>query len=104
VESVRGDSPGLFITRYSPDFGLSEKEIIREVGLPKLATIPHDAVVAEMVINTHTPFVLTDDGPLGDAMHTLAANYLPQLAEKRQRGRGLAGLFSGVKQALVKES
>lgn len=90
----------LVITRYSPDFGLSEKEIIREVGLPKVATIPHDAVVAENAVNGHIPYVLTDGGPLGEAVRGLASAYLPYLAEKRQRG---AGLFSGLRRVLVRE-
>jgi Flp pilus assembly CpaE family ATPase len=90
----------LVITRYSPDFGLSEKEIVGEVGLPKLVTIPHDAVVAETAINSQTPFVLTDAGPLGDSVRELAAAYLPYLAERRQR----VGLFAGIKRALTREA
>ncbi|MBN1955660.1 MAG: AAA family ATPase [Anaerolineae bacterium] len=89
----------LVLTRYSPDFGLSEKEIIQEVGLTRLVTIPHDAVVAETSINTHTPFVLTDEGPLGEAVRELAATYLPYLAEKRRR----TSLFAGLRRALVRE-
>ena len=92
----------LVITRYSPDFGLSEKEIIQEVGLTRLVTIPHDAVVAETAINSHTPFVLTDEGPLGEAVRELAATYLPYLAEKRRRSP--TGLFAGLRRALVRES
>jgi Flp pilus assembly CpaE family ATPase len=91
----------LVITRYSPDFGLSEKEIIQHVGLPKLVTIPHDALVAETSINSHSPFVLTDEGPLGEAVRELASAYLPYLAEKRKRS---SGLFAGLKRALVRES
>ena len=91
----------LVITRYSPEFGLSEKEIVEEVGLPKVGTIPHDAVVAETAINRQTPFVLTDEGPLGEAVRALAANYLPYLAQRRRRG---AGLLSGLKRALVRET
>lgn len=91
----------LVVTRYSPDFGLSEREIIKEIGLPKVATIPHDAVVAETAINTQLPFVLTDDGPLGEAVVGLAANYLPGLDRRRGRGRSL---LSGLKRALVRES
>jgi len=91
----------LVITRYSPDFGLSEKEIIREIGLPKLATIPHDAVVAEQAVNSHAPYVLTDEGPLGNAVRELAAAYLPYLTRTRKRG---LGLFAGLKRALVRES
>jgi Flp pilus assembly CpaE family ATPase len=91
----------LVITRFSPEFGLPEKEIIQEIGLPRLVTIPHDAVVAEMAINTHTPFVLTDDGPLGDSVRELTATFLPYLVEKRQRG---AGLLAGLKRAFVREA
>ncbi len=91
----------LVITRYSAEFGLSEKEIVREVGLPKLVTIPHDAVVAETAINSHTPFVLTDEGPLGESVRELGAAYLPYLAEKRRRG---GGLLAGLKRAFVREA
>ncbi|HEC36215.1 MAG TPA: hypothetical protein ENI39_06750 [Anaerolineae bacterium] len=91
----------LVVTRYSSDFGLSEKEIVGEVGLPKLVTIPHDAVVAETAINSHMPFVLTDEGPLGEAVRELVATYLPYLVQKRKRG---LGLLSGLKRALVRES
>ncbi len=89
----------LVVTRFSPEFGLAEKEIIQEVGLPRLVTIPHDAVVAETAVNTQTPFVLTDSGPLGEAVRELAAAYLPYLAEKRRR----AGFFTGLKRALMRE-
>lgn len=91
----------LVITRYSPEFGLLEKQIVQEVGLPKLATIPHDAVVAETAVNSHTPFVLTDEGPLGEAVRELAGAYLPYLAQKRRRG---TGLFAGLRRALVREA
>jgi Flp pilus assembly CpaE family ATPase len=91
----------LVITRYSPEFGLSEKEIIQEIGLPRLVTIPHDAVVAETAINSHTPFVLTDDGPLGDSVRELTATFLPYLTQRRQRG---PGFLSGLKRAFVREA
>jgi Flp pilus assembly CpaE family ATPase len=91
----------LVVTRYSPEFGLSEKEIVQEVGLPKLVTVPHDAVVAETAINSHTPFVLTDEGPLGESVRELAGTYLPYLAERRRRGRGL---LRGLKRAFVREA
>ncbi len=91
----------LVITRYSAEFGLSEKEIIQEIGLPRLVTIPHDAAVAETAVNNHTPFVLTDDGPLGEAVRDLAATYLPYLAEKRRRS---VSLFAGLRRALVRET
>ena len=89
----------LVITRYSPEFGLSERDIIDEVGLPKLATIPHDAVVAEQAINRHTPFVLTDKGPLGESVRALAGAYLPEL----KGGRGGRGLLASLKRALIRE-
>lgn len=92
----------LVITRYSPDFGLTEKEIVQEIGLAKLATIPHDAVIAETAVNSHTPFVLTDPGPLGDAVRDLAATYLPTLMGGKKKGLG--GLIGGLKRALVSEA
>jgi Flp pilus assembly CpaE family ATPase len=91
----------LVITRFSPEFGLSEKEIIQEIGLPRLVTIPHDAVVAETAINSHTPFVLTDEGPLGESVRELTSTFLPYLVEKRQRG---SGLLAGLKRAFVREA
>jgi Flp pilus assembly CpaE family ATPase len=95
----------LVITRYDPDFGMAEKDIIREVGLPKLATIPHDANVAAMSINSQTPFVLTDDGPLGSSVRGLASVYLPQLESLRGNGsKGLSQLVAGVKRAFVREA
>jgi hypothetical protein len=90
----------LVITRYSEEFGLSEKAIIQEVGLPKLATLPHDAVTAEVAINTATPFVLTDAGPLGSAVRELAAAYLPYLVDRKKRGNWL----DGIRRALSREA
>jgi Flp pilus assembly CpaE family ATPase len=92
----------LVITAYDDTFGLSEREIIKEIGLPKLVTVPHDAAVASLSINEGIPFVLTDDGPLGDAMRELAGIYLPALATGR-KGRRLGGLISGLKNVLVRE-
>lgn len=94
----------LVITAYDDSFGMSEKEIIREVGLPKLITIPHDAAVASNSINDGVPFVLTDDGPLGESVRELAGIYLPSLAASRKGGRGLSGLVGGIKKALVREA
>ena len=93
----------LVITAYDPSFGLSEKEIADMVRLPKLTTIPHDAVTASTSINTCAPYVLTDEGPLGEAVRSLAANYLPYMSENG-RGGGLSGLFKGFKRVLVKEA
>jgi Flp pilus assembly CpaE family ATPase len=91
----------LVVTRFSHEFGLSEKEIVEEIGLAKVATVPHDAVVAETAINSRTPFVLTDDGPLGQAVVELAGHYLPDLAQRRGRGKGL---LSGLWRTLVRET
>ena len=91
----------LVVTRFSQEFGLSEKEIVEEIGLAKVATVPHDAVVAETAINSRTPFVLTDDGPLGQAVLDLAGHYLPDLAQRRGRGKGL---LSGLLRTLVRET
>jgi Flp pilus assembly CpaE family ATPase len=92
----------LVITAFDPAFGISEKEIARRVGLPKLVTIPFDALAASVSINSHTPFVLTDGGPLGETVRTLAAAYLPYLKEERRSAVG--GLLGVFKRALVKEA
>ncbi len=69
----------LLITGYEPSFGLAEREIVDMVGLPLAATIPFDPVTATTSVNTHTPYVLTDSGPLGQTMRALGGMYLPQL-------------------------
>jgi hypothetical protein len=69
----------LLITGYEPSFGLAEREIVDMVGLPLAATIPFDPVTATCSVNTHTPYVLTDNGPLGTTMRALGGMYLPQL-------------------------
>ncbi|MCP4518608.1 MAG: hypothetical protein GY824_25720 [Delftia sp.] len=89
----------LVISAYDPAFGVSEKEIARRVGLPKLITIPFDAVVAASSINTYMPFALADDGPLGDAIRTLAGAYLPYMKQERRtiatsNGRARRGIRS----------
>jgi Flp pilus assembly CpaE family ATPase len=94
----------LVVTAYDDGFGMSEREIIKEVGLPKLITIPHDAAVASLSINEGVPFVLTDDGPLGESVRELAGIYLPALAARRKGGKGLGSLVSGIKSALVREA
>jgi Flp pilus assembly CpaE family ATPase len=92
----------LVITAFDPAFGVSEKEIARRLGLPKLVTIPFDALTASVSINTHTPFVLADAGPLGETVRTLAAAYLPYLkTEGRSAAGGLLGVF---RRALVREA
>ncbi|MCL5994818.1 MAG: hypothetical protein M1546_02040 [Chloroflexi bacterium] len=69
----------LLTTGYDPSFGLSEREMVDMLGLPLVATIPFEPLVATQAINTHTPYVLTDSGPLGNSLRALGAMYLPQL-------------------------
>jgi Flp pilus assembly CpaE family ATPase len=89
----------LLTTGYDPAFGLSEKEMVDLLGLPLVATIPFEPVVATQAINTHTPYVLTDSGPLGTSMRALGAMYLPQLQgvsrarESRLNGFSIKRLF-----------
>jgi Flp pilus assembly CpaE family ATPase len=94
----------LVITSYDDAFGMSEKEIIKQVGLPKLITIPHDAAIASVSINEGVPFVLTDNGPLGESVRELAGIYLPSMAGRRKGGRGLGDMMNGIKRALVREA
>lgn len=92
----------LVISAYDAGFGISEKEIAQRVGLPKLITIPFDAQVATASINTYTPFVLTDGGPLGEAVRVLSGAYLPYLKETgRRNGRSVLGTL---KRALITEA
>ncbi len=89
----------LVITAYDPNFGITEKEIVDAVGLPKLATIPHDARTAHMAVNNAMPFVLTDrEGPLGEAIRSLVEIYLPYVGQENHSrklfgGFNLKGLF-----------
>jgi Flp pilus assembly CpaE family ATPase len=69
----------LLITGYEASFGLSEREIVDLLGLPLAATVPFDPVTATIAVNNHTPYVLTDNGPLGQTMRALGGMYLPQL-------------------------
>ncbi len=71
----------LLTTGFDPGFGLTEKEMVDMLGLPLVATIPFDPMVAAQSVNSHTPYVLTDPGPLGTAMRALGAMYLPHLKE-----------------------
>lgn len=71
----------LLTTGFDPGFGMSEKEIVDMLGLPLIATIPFDPMVASQAINTHTPYALTDSGPLGTSIRALAAMYLPHLQD-----------------------
>ncbi len=91
----------LLTTGYDPSFGISEREIVDMLGLPLIATIPFEPVVATQAINTHTPYVLTDSGPLGISMRALGAMYLPQLQDTiRARATKVSG-FS-IKRLFVK--
>jgi Flp pilus assembly CpaE family ATPase len=71
----------LLITGFDPNFGLSERDMVDMLGLPLAATIPFDPIVATQAVNVHTPYVLTDSGPLGTAMRALGGMYLPQLQD-----------------------
>lgn len=86
----------LVITAYDDGFGISETEMVQAIRLPKVATIPFDALVANQAVNTATPFVLTDrGGPLGTAIIALAGMYYPDLArETRKRNVRLADRFT----------
>ena len=79
----------LVVTAYDPSFGISEREIVEAIGLPKLATIPFDALVANLSANTATPFVLTDrEGPLGSSITSLASTFYPDLLRRRRKSKG----------------
>ncbi len=95
----------LVISAYDPAFGVSEKEIAQRVGLPKLITIPFDAVVAASSINTYTPFALSDDGPLGEAVRTLAGAYLPYMKQERRTiASGNGRVRHSLRRVFVKEA
>jgi Flp pilus assembly CpaE family ATPase len=92
----------LLTTGYDPSFGLSEKEMVDMLGLPLVATIPFEPIVATQAINTHTPYVLTDSGPLGNSMRALGGMYLPQLQDTvRSKAAKVTG-FS-IKRLFVKQ-
>jgi Flp pilus assembly CpaE family ATPase len=77
----------LLITGFEHNLGITEAQIVELLDLPLAATIPFDHVVAHQAINGHTPYVLTDSGPLGHAVRQLAAMYLPELAKPARAGR-----------------
>lgn len=81
----------LVITAFDPAFGISEAEMVAAIGLPKLATIPFDALIANQSVNNATPFVLSDrDGPLGAAIINLAAVYYPELLRVAHSKQGFS--------------
>ncbi len=93
----------LVITAYDPAFGITEAEMVDAIGLPKLATIPFDALVANQAVNTATPFVLSDrDGPLGAAIINLAGVYYPDLV--RQTARRGKSLGQTLKRLVVRDN
>lgn len=93
----------LISTGFDPSFGISEKEIVDMLGLPLVATTPFDPIVASQAINTHTPFVLTDQGPLGSAMRSLGAMYLPRLQDALKARNGKMSKFS-LKSLFIKQA
>lgn len=65
------------------------KRVTETTGLPRLdAIIPHDLEVADAAVNTGVPFALTDDGPLGEAIRSLARNYDPSVPRWKGKARG----------------
>lgn len=88
---------------FDPSFGVSEKEMVDMIGLPLAGTIPFDPIVATQAINIHTPYVLTDHGPLGTAMRGLGTMYLPQLQKVFKARNAKMSKFS-LKQFFVKPS
>ena len=97
----------LLTTGYDPNFGLTEKEMVDLLGLPLAATIPFDPVVATQAVNNHTPYVLTDSGPLGMTMRALGGMYLPQLRDAmRPNGAGNSAKLASfsIKRLFVREA
>ncbi|MCX6019569.1 MAG: AAA family ATPase [Chloroflexi bacterium] len=92
----------LLITGYEPNLGLTEAQIVELLELPLAGTLPFDHVVAHQAINSHTPYVLTDGGPLGTAMRKLAGMYLPELSEDPKRQRSQRGFRINLKSLFVR--
>jgi Flp pilus assembly CpaE family ATPase len=93
----------LLITGFDETFGLSERDMVDMLGLPLAATIPFDPIVATQAINTHTPYVLTDSGPLGTAMRAVGGMYLPQLQDVFKGKTNKVSGFS-IKRLFVKQN
>ena len=93
----------MLITGFDETFGLSERDMVDMLGLPLAATIPFDPIVATQAINTHTPYVLTDSGPLGTAMRALGGMYLPQLQDVFKGRTNKVSGFS-IKRLFVKQN
>jgi Flp pilus assembly CpaE family ATPase len=92
----------LLTTGYDPSFGLTEREVVDMLGLPLVATIPFEPFVATQAINTHTPYVLTDSGPLGTSMRAVGAMYLPGLQEVTKARPNKMSTFS-IKRLFVRQ-
>jgi Flp pilus assembly CpaE family ATPase len=93
----------LLITGFDPSFGLTEKDMVDMLGLPLAASVPFDPVVATQAINMHTPYVLTDTGPLGMSMRSLGGMYLPQLQDAFKSNTPKVSKFS-LKRLFVKQN
>ena len=93
----------LLTSGFDPSFGITEKEMVDMTGLPLAGTIPFDPIVASQSINMHTPYVLTDHGPLGQAMRSLGAMYLPQLQEVFKARNTRISKFS-LRQLFIKQT
>lgn len=94
----------LLITGYEPNLGLTEAQIVELLELPLAGTLPFDHVVAHQAINSHTPYVLTDEGPLGTAMRKLAGMYLPELAATPKNQRAQRGFRLNLKSLFVRNA
>jgi Flp pilus assembly CpaE family ATPase len=94
----------LLITGYEPNLGLTEAQIVELLELPLAGTLPFDHVVAHQAINSHTPYVLTDEGPLGTAMRKLAGMYLPELAAAPKNQRAQRGFRLNLKSLFVRNA
>jgi Flp pilus assembly CpaE family ATPase len=105
LESYFGDLNKfkLLVTGFDASFGLTEKDMVDLLGLPLASTIPFDPVVATQAINLHTPYVLTDTGPLGMSMRSLGGMYLPQLQDAFKAKTTKVSSFS-LKRLFVKQN
>ncbi len=82
----------LVVTAYDPAFGISVQEIQRRLQLPLLTIIPFDAMAAHRAVNTATPFVIGDEGPLGESVRDLVHAYTgyrdDQVVSKKRGKKG----------------
>jgi Flp pilus assembly CpaE family ATPase len=92
----------LVITGYEPNLGMTEAQIVEMLDLPLAGTLPFDHVTAHQAINSHTPYVLTDRGPLGTAMRRLAGMYLPELSAAPRGQKASRGFKFNLKNMFVR--